>query len=159
MKLGFSGTQSGMNYFQKEKLVEFFNHYNPDELHHGDCIGSDSQCHYEFLRWHCANDAKERKIVIHPANNPHKRAFTADFDRYSPALKEALRNCKYKILIEQLPEMGYHSRNQEIVLASEVLVATPKEMEHSFRGGTWFTIRFAWHRKVPVHVIPPLVQE
>jgi len=159
MIIGFTGTQAGMNQFQKDEVVKLFNAHQPRELHHGDCIGADSQCHYLFLNWHIDNDTVSRKIIIHPPLNFSKRAFTADFTKYSHGLKEKLANCKYKIVIETLDEKAYLERNRDIVDAVQVMIATPKEIDHTLRSGTWSTIRYSWHQRKETIVIPPLSKE
>ena len=176
MILGFTGTQSGMNEYQRNKFIEFLNQFNPNEFHHGDCIGADNDAHYAFLKWHTNNDKIMRKIVIHPPTNQQKRAFTTNqfisvkfhhsnvqmlvsHEKILTLLKIDLLNCKYKILIEELDDLPYLERNRSIVDACNVMIATPKEMEHTLRSGTWATVRYAWQKKKNIIIIPPLESE
>lgn len=157
MKLGFTGTQSGMNSFQSHEVKKLFNLLDPDEFHHGDCIGADTEAHWMFIYYHIENNTKERKIVVHPPTNDGKASFLWVIDKWPAHIKEKLRNCQFKLLIETREPFAYLLRNQDIVRETEKLVATPKEMEHTLRSGTWATVRFGWKQKKEVIVIPPIV--
>ena len=126
MIAGFTGTQIGMTDKQKEtfkKLIE-----KCDELHHGDCVGADSDAH---------NIAKElgKRVHIHPPINSSKRAFNDG---------DILNNPK-----------EYLDRNHDIVDSSDFLIATPKGMNEELRSGTWATIRYARKRNKKVVIIYP----
>lgn len=155
MILGFTGTQNGMNGFQKDEFVKLLNNYKPVCFHHGDCIGADSQAHYLFLHWHCDNNTTERKIIIHPPENSAKRA-NVRYAKMGEVLFNKLRNVNHLCIIETLEPKPYHARNHEIVLASSILIAATKEMDHTVRSGTWSTIRKGWHERKTVIVIPPI---
>jgi hypothetical protein len=156
MILGFTGTQNGMNEFQRKKFNEFIQQFDPDELHHGDCIGADLDAHYAFINYHIKTDTKDRTIVIHPPDNPKKRAFADRLTKYN-FIRDKLINCKHNITLEIRNIDSYRDRNEQIVKASDIVIAAPKEMEHSLRSGTWMTIRYCWHNKKQVVIIPPLV--
>ena len=50
----------------------------------------------------------------------------------------------------------YHERNRNIVDATDILVATPKENKGDiYRGGTWYTINYAVSKGKPVYIIWP----
>lgn len=163
MTIGFSGSQSGMNNTQIEKVREIIDHLDPDEVHHGDCIGSDKEFHYMFIDYHLQKCTKIRKIVIHPPTNNGKSAFTWMIDQYPQSLKDEIQRAKYKLLFETRMPDAYLIRNQHIVneIAEQggQLIATPKEIEHTLRSGTWTTIRYGWHKKIMVHVVPPIIIE
>jgi hypothetical protein len=133
MIVGFTGTQDGMTPQQKQCFNTLLAYFKCDELHHGDCIGADADAHESGLDI-------AAKIVIHPPNYASKRAF-----------------CDKKIFegvtIEVMPEKWYIDRNHDIVDASEVMIATPKEQEEQLRSGTWATIRYAKKLKKSLVII------
>jgi hypothetical protein len=155
MVLGFTGTQNGMNSFQESEVLKLFDSTQPETLHHGDCIGSDAQCHYLFLRWHACNDYMKRNIIVHPPIDEKKRAFVLKA-QMGQSLIDLMTNCKNSIDIIELQPLSYFDRNYEIVRACNLLIVTPKELEHTVRSGTWKTVRYAWQLKKDVRVIPPL---
>jgi len=127
MKIGFTGTREGMTDEQKSKVSEILKDFDIEEAHHGDCVGADSDFH-EML--------DENVIHIHPPKNESKRAF-----------------CEGGIVYSGRP---YLVRNRDIVNSSDILIATPKDMKEHFRSsGTWATIRFARHRKIPIYIVWP----
>jgi hypothetical protein len=132
--LGFTGTALGMTPIQKHLVDKFVRMYQPDEAHHGDCVGADAQFH--DIVCEPLFRASVRTIVhVHPPENPKARAWKKG-DRLHP-------------------ERDYIVRNHDIVKASAILLATPGQMREQLRSGTWSTIRYAWFRKVPTHVIFP----
>jgi hypothetical protein len=129
MIIGFTGTQKGMTSYQMSKCYKVLERHNPTEVHHGDCIGSDSQFHDIAMGLDIA-------IVIHPPINPAKRAFKEDYFRRHPAV-------------------DYLVRNNHIVNQCEILIATPETVEEELRSGTWATIRAARKADKVVIIIPP----
>jgi hypothetical protein len=132
IKIGFTGTQVGMNNQQKKYLALFFDRlikeYEVESAHHGDCIGADSQFH-SFAVYY------KIKTVIHPPINISKRAF-----------------CKGD---EILPSDEYLERNRNIVGVSNIMIATPKEDAEVLRSGTWATIRYAKNKNKKLLIIYP----
>lgn len=118
MILGFTGTRYGMTPAQKERFLSFFNFYNIEEFHHGDCVGADEDAH-SLVR----AAFPSIYIVTHPPTNPRFRA-----------------NCRGDA--SKSPR-EYISRNHNIVDISHILIATPREMKEKQRSGTWATIRYA----------------
>lgn len=120
IKIGFTGTQSGMSKNQKHLLKKAFNffenEYNEFEFHHGDCIGADSDAHF-IAQFH------NSIIIIHPPTISKKRAW-CKADRY-------------------LPSEPYLKRNHNIVECVDILIAAPKTHNEKLRSGTWSTIRYA----------------
>ena len=114
MIIGFTGAQGGMNASQYKQVSEFIQVFAPTEVHHGDCIGVDTDFHNI-----CANKAK---IIIHPPSNNSKRSY-----------------CKGGSVLCQKP---YLQRNKDIVDSSDILFACPISKE-ILRSGTWSTIRYA----------------
>jgi len=141
MHIGFTGTQEGMNNFQKNEvsLILLYHHYTPHisgvigkatlEAHHGDCIGADAE--FEEL-------AKKYGYTTyaHPASDTgSKRAY-----------------CKSDTILPAKPAL---KRNKDIVNAVDIMIATPKENHEVLRSGTWATIRYAKKRGWLIHVIYP----
>lgn len=121
LRVGFTGTQNGMNTAQRARFVAELHalHFGREvEFHHGDCIGADADAH-DLVR---ALDPGIR-IVLHPPAITTKRAWKQGDD--------------------VLPAKPYLDRNRDIVDACEVLIACPKETEETLRSGTWATIRYA----------------
>lgn len=132
--IGFTGTQIGMNSFQKEMVMSIINRYKEHIscVHHGDCIGADSD--FNDI---CYN--LKLIIEIHPPNITTKRAFCED-------------RCDGIIVNEP---KAYMERNQDIVDLSDVLIATPGEETEQLRSGTWSTVRKARKKGITVVLITP----
>jgi len=98
------------------------------EFRHGDCIGADAEAgEMAFeLGW---------TVIIHPPIDPQYRAFSPYFH-------------------EMMPERDYHQRNMDIVNNSDLLVAAPRSLTDQ-RGGTWWTIRYAQKRGIPIIILYP----
>lgn len=134
MRIGFTGTQQGMNDFQTEnvvnKLVEIVKANHKELVFvHGDCVGSDEEV---------ATLARELGFYIigRPALvAEHKRAYFK-CDTLFPA-KAPL------------------DRNQDIVDNSDMLIATPKEQSEVLRSGTWSTIRRAKKANLDRYIVGP----
>ena len=117
MVVGFTGTRKGMTEKQKSELkwviFEYLQYSAIKEVHHGDCVGADSEFHHVM---------QDLTVVIHPPEDDRYRA-----------------NCRGNIILEPKP---YLERNHDIVDACDVLIATPEGPEKQ-RSGTWATIRYA----------------
>lgn len=119
--IGFTGTQDGMTKEQRTRVKQMVDRMKPKDAHHGDCIGADEQFH------NIAQGGMMSNVIIHPPNNPSKRAY-----------------CSWAYQIRA--EKPYLERNKDIVNECDYLIAAPKEKEEQQRSGTWSTIRYA--RKV-----------
>ena len=128
--LGFSGTQNGMSIHQKDGVWSILQAFQPREVHHGDCVGSDEEFHNL-----CIDFVPRPAIHVHPPDNPNRRAFCIEDFIY--------------------PEKSYMERNDDIVLYSHALVATPKGTEVRIGSGTWATIRRARKKGIPIYIIYP----
>ena len=115
MKVGFTGTQTGMTPGQINALGEELKKHTISEFHHGDCIGADAQAH-EIA------SSLGVTVVIHPPENPAKRAFK----------NGTLRNPK-----------PYLDRNHDIVDEADILIVAPSSNQEKLRSGTWATCRYA----------------
>ncbi len=116
MKAGFTGTQAGMTDKQKSGIELLLIEKGVKELHHGDCIGADSEAHEIATRL-------EIRVVIHPPSNLSKRAYCEGDEEKNP--------------------LPYLERNKNIVKNTNFMVATPNTNREILRSGTWATIRFA----------------
>jgi hypothetical protein len=132
MKVGFTGTRTGMSVLQRNSLLVVLTELGMTELHHGDCKGSDAQCHALARR---EFERGTYKIVIHPPIVPTHRAFC--------------------IGNEERPKKDYLLRDHDIVDETEVLVATPEKLIETLRSGTWATVRYARSQKRRIIVIWP----
>lgn len=129
MRLGFTGTQKGMTDLQKERVISFLLMHEVVEVHHGDCVGADSEFH-DLIRERCP----KVQVHIHPPELDVKRAF------------------KEGDVVH--PEKAYLKRNRDIVNVVDVLLACPKGPE-IMRSGTWATVRYARKRGKQVGVFYP----
>ena len=128
MKIGVTGTRSGMNKRQQQEFTDFLNELGSGEFHHGDCVGVDVEAARiaEKLGW---------KIVCHPPIKDDLRAFH-DSDEF--------REPK-----------SYFARNRNIVDETDVLLVIPYQDSHQSHGGTWYTHDYAKKKDKPLHVIFP----
>jgi hypothetical protein len=127
-EVGFTGSQEGVTEAQRSALLTWliaFREAGAIWQHNGDCIGSDKAA---ADLW-CAIGGK---VSLHPPAHPQKRAFLAHNEIATPK--------------------GYLERNQDIVDACTVLVATPLQFETQ-RSGTWATIRRARKARKPILII------
>jgi len=133
MKVGFTGTQSGMTIQQHNSLWPLLKKLRTSEFHHGDCIGADTDATM------LVHDIGGIIIHCHPPKNKSKRAFTD------------------KLYIESIvyDAKEYLDRNHDIVDATNILVATPKEFNEELRSGTWATIRYARKKHKKIYIIYP----
>jgi hypothetical protein len=136
LRIGITGTKEGATdaqIAQISKLFEaLFSSPVPErEVHHGDCVGVDSEVHH-YLR---GAFGRKVKIVVHPPDNPKHRAYCAG-DR-----------------TEQ--ELPYLSRNTNIVNQSTVMIVVPRTNKEEIRSGTWSTYRKARKAMVPCFIVFP----
>lgn len=128
IKYGFTGTRSGLNQIQKESIVNLLktnlNSGFGVEVHHGDCIGADSDFH-QICEQFIVNQYFQNKITIqiHPPNDSKLRAY-----------------CNCSNIFEPKP---YLQRNKDIVNQTDILIGCPHSFEEQTRSGTWMTIRYA----------------
>lgn len=159
MKVGFTGTQKGMTLFQKVELAKHLKELGCTEFCHGDCIGADSQAHDIAL------DCNINLFTIYPPNNPNKRAWRFNRDKVVGKSEYQIIDCfTHLINVRWMLEKEYLARNKDIVNDCQILIATPKEFQHSIRSGTWTTIRYAWKKmrldnNFKVIIIPPINRE
>lgn len=137
LKLGFSGTRTGMNsfqYFLLTRFIDFFaGRFRVSEFHHGDCTGSDAEAHRLIAKLY-----PNTKIIIHPPEDPKHRAYCLH---------------KHGSLLDTRP---YLERDREIAQVCDTLLATPKSTmeDHS---GTWSTIRYKREYQEKNWIVPSVV--
>ena len=131
MKVGFTGSRNGMTLLQRELFIKLLTDTNIDtkilidEFHVGDCVGSDTDA-FNLIKEHVSGC----KTFGHIPSNKSMRSYL-HYD------------------VTEKP-IDYLKRNQHIVNACDVLIATPEGAE-TLRSGTWATIRYA--RKIGKKVI------
>ena len=132
MILGFTGTRQGMTERQRFAVAAFLDEHRPIEIHAGDCKGADS----EFLdaALLCAGNFPPRTHG-HPCNIEKWRA-GRKYDHLHPVKPPA-------------------ERNQDIVDASDELLAAPRSVQRESRSGTWQTIGMAFRAKKQITFVWP----
>lgn len=130
MKVGFTGTRNGMNDQQAYMLGALLEELKVTELHHGDCNGADAQAHFLAT-------SRNIRVVLHPPANDRERA-------HLEAECAAVR-----------APLPYLVRNRNIVIETEVLIATPSTVRETLRSGTWATVRYAGELRRTRYVLLP----
>jgi hypothetical protein len=129
MKMGFTGTRTGMTAHQMRAVQQAMERYGPVAFHHGDCEGADAEAHIIAMRLGI-------RIVIHPPVDDKHRAF-----------------CKGE---HEMREPKTHfARNRDIVNETQLLIATPWSTGELDYGGTWYTINYGRKQKAPVIIVWP----
>lgn len=133
--VAFTGTREGMSTTQQQYLtyaLKRMRQLTEITFHHGDCIGSDGQACGIARAIGC-------HIAVHPPTNEKNRAFAGE-----PLIDSIYPAADYKIRDEQMLDMCI------------LLFAAPKDpSREEFRGsGTWFTIRAAARRTMPIVMLP-----
>lgn len=126
MILGFSGTQLGMSAEQQSLLLWFLVELEPDQVHHGDCIGADEQFH-RLAR------SLGIYIVSHPPADSSKRAYCQADEERDPK--------------------PYLIRNKDIVNESDAMLFAPKDDHEVLRSGTWSTVRYTRMYEKPYKIL------
>lgn len=135
MRIGFTGTRSGMTDQQKASFLKFLESIPPNGpegfwFAHGDCVGADDDAAT------IVHESGRGCITCHPPSDEKLRAFNP----YST---------------ETLPVKTYFARNRDIVDSCDRLVVCPREMKRENRGGTWYTHDYAQKKGKPALIIWP----
>lgn len=131
MILGFTGTREGMTDVQRERVAQLLFDERPAVVHHGDCVGADSQFHDSALLL-----PVPPRIETHPCTLTKFRAYR-----------------KADVVHPVKPP---RNRNQDIARSSDHLIAAPLMMPAlSPFSGTWQTVRFMLGFKKTVTVVWP----
>jgi len=128
MKVGFTGTQDGMTNLQKQLTFDEVMMLDPDEAHHGCCVGAD----FEFDG--LLDFTSVETVIGHPPIKTFKMA-----------------RCNCDIFRDA---KDYLDRNKDIVTETNWLIAAPKGPEE-LRSGTWSTVRYARRLGKPITIIWP----
>ena len=138
-RIGFTGNRNGMTPSQKAVFCAIIDMTHPKEFHEGDCVGSDAEATYAIHEWNanvCYTNAPYTSTIIsHPPEDPKLRAYISAHKEY--------------------PAMPYLARNRSIVDCCDFMIATPSSSVEVKRGGTWYTIRYARRKHVPMFRICP----
>lgn len=127
LRMGFTGSRGGMTPEQKAGVNEVL--MRAAWLHHGDCLGADSEAHDMAL-------GLGAKVCVHPPLDSGLRAYRSGND------------CR--------PPQRYLVRNRDIVRETQELVAAPSGPEKDNpRSGTWATIRYARAMRRMVTIVWP----
>lgn len=132
--IGFTGSRFGMTDNQHSEVAFLIAMLGGFDIlitaHHGDCIGSDAEFH-ELAR-RCG-----ALVEVHPgpANDVARQAGCWGNVRH--------------------PAKKHMRRNMDIVLASEVMIATPHGAWEQTIGGTWRTVEMARQEKKPLVIVWP----
>ncbi len=141
--IGTTGSRSGMSNNQKTSLVSILNQlisFNNKiiEIHHGDCVGSDSQFHNI-----CVDIIPNISIIIH---QPEKDILRANMHLLKPRNGE---------IVSLKNKLSYLNRNKKIVDNSDILIAFPSSINEVMYSGTWSTIRYAKKMNKKIIIIFP----
>lgn len=130
MKIGFTGSRTGMRPEQLAVVLEILGAHFPEitEAHHGNCIGADELFHNACVNYRI-------RTIGHPCCIPRMQA-----------------QCRTDETRAALPPL---ERNQKIVDACDELIATPNTLQEELRSGTWATIRRARKAGKPIKIIFP----
>jgi hypothetical protein len=129
IKIGFTGTRSGMSKKQEKETLEILDKHNDniDVTIHGGCVGADMDFHTlceAYVRW------------VYPGHFNNRPFDTTYRGEYEDADFIADSETHFK-------------RNRAIVDDSDLMIATP--YNNNQKGGTWYTINYA--KKVGKKVI------
>lgn len=137
MKIGVTGTRSGMNDKQSKDITTYLTTiiagrdviYDEEyELHHGDCEGVDVQV-AEIAH------GLGYKVVCHPP------------------IKDDLR-ALHKSDVFRKP-LSYFARNRNIVDETDVLIVVPYQNTRQNSGGTWYTHSYCEKKQKPFMIVWP----
>lgn len=129
MIAGMTGTRKGATEEQLSKFTKLLKKYEVVELHHGDAIGADEQCHKIAAKLGL-------RTMVHPPI----------LDRYRAFCKLATKVFKKK---------EYLVRNRDIVNSSKIMFGFPSGTKEELRSGTWACIRYALKIKHRLIIIFP----
>ena len=130
MKIGITGTRSGMSDHQKQVVARFLQNswIEGAEFHHGDCVGVDVEA---------AEIAKSLgyTVIAHPGPGGEL--------------------CAGHESDEVRPNYSHFKRNRNIVDETDFLIVVPMQNEWQSKGGTWYTHDYAFkHGKALVIFYP-----
>jgi len=131
MKVGVTGTRSGMTDHQTQLVWDFLTTPGITQLHHGDCRGVDVEVAALAL-------SLGIEIVCHPPVKDELRGWFESDQTREP--------------------LNYFARNRNIVDETDFLLVVPFQMSPQKHGGTWYTYSYARKKNKPHLVVYPLVE-
>jgi hypothetical protein len=136
INIGVTASRNGLSEFQMLFFVRFLEAIKADgftaNLHHGDCVGGDAQCHQIFD--HVFPDGN---IIVHPPEKDELRAFV----KRERTFEDGSFTNQYNLYWEE--PKSYFARNRDIVGDTTILCGFPIHNNSSGMGGTWYTINHA----------------
>jgi hypothetical protein len=135
MMVGFTGTRNGLRPVQHNRLTDVVSKLSLSAFVHGGCTGADTLAHYAVRE-----SFPDIPIFILPADRDNGSTVTM------PLYPEK------NIILQPREPL---ERDRIIVRVVAGLVATPNTMAEELRSGTWYTIRQARKRGVPVLIVWP----
>jgi hypothetical protein len=138
MHLGFTGSRNGMTeaqFDQFSNLIQACLSEGQCTFHHGWCIGCDCEAAEIAFELGCT-------IVAHPGY----------YDK-NPSWRGTRGNFQHNHTIHE--EKPFLVRDQDIVDASEILIATPASPTEIRRSGTWTTVRYGRKKGTMIIIINP----
>jgi hypothetical protein len=135
MRIAFAGTHQGMTAEQMKRVRFLLSDNDPDELHHGDCVGADAEAHRIIKD--LDPEGKLCQVIIHPLVPADLRAF-----------------CEGGLVLDS--DASYAERSQAMVDSVDLLITAPAERIHGdCRHGTCATARYAREHGDPyINVYP-----
>jgi hypothetical protein len=132
IKVGVTGTRSGMNELQRKIvyniLSQTLSDHEQGEFHHGDCEGVDVEA---------AAMARQLgyKIICHPPEKDILRGYYESDETRTP--------------------LSYFARNRNIVDETSTLLVVPFQDSPQTNGGTWYTYDYAVKKLKRIDVAYP----
>jgi len=143
VRIGFTGTRTGMTPQQKHRFVELIDSrtrtYSLVYFVHGGAIGADEQAD-ELMIDILHRTYTDLEITVFPASEARWRYW---------------RGMKYGVRHNVMPPEDPLVRNRMIVDRVDQMYATPAEMSEIIRSGTWATIRYTRQADKPLTIIFP----
>lgn len=140
MKIGFTGTRSGMTPEQITSVAQIFDNYLCIELHHGACVGADQDA-VAILK----DDDYAYYIIAHPGISAGSR--TGE----NPHLSQRA----LKLSCEVRETKTHFTRNRDIVNETDLLIACPPCEPMPDSGGTAYTVNYAKKCGKPFVIVYP----
>ena len=129
MSLGITGSRNGLTVEQYNQFKMLTDKMILKEVHHGGCVGVDSEMHQYFT------DVRKIKTILHPPLcQDLQGVFMAD---------------------EVRPPLEYLTRNKNIVNYSDVVIGFPDHEKEIVRSGTWATIRYSKKSNKRTYIVYP----
>lgn len=134
MILAFTGTRKGMTPRQHSIVKQILEEFEPTEVHHGGCIGADTEFH------ELCSHLEVPYIHVWPSNLPSMQGVIGSH---------------FNVIVHYHPPQPPLDRNWDIVREADLVVACPESAVESIRSGTWATVRYADQLDKQIKVIKP----